>query len=75
MATLVDKGEQSAQAIQDANVAEVDRLSAQHYVVKNAMGGKLVLAPIDLSKPDLRILDSATADGKKQHVEHFSGSA
>jgi ubiquinone/menaquinone biosynthesis C-methylase UbiE len=32
-------------------------------MVKIAMGGKLVLAPIDLVRSGLRVLDSATADG------------
>lgn len=40
---------------------EMSRLSNQHGVIKAEMG-RLILAPIDLSKP-LRILDSATADG------------
>lgn len=42
---------------------EYSRLRTQHEMVKIAMGGKLVLAPIDLSQPGLRVLDSATADG------------
>jgi hypothetical protein len=42
--------------------AEVERLSYQHEVIKSFMGS-LVLAPVDLTIPGLRILDSATADG------------
>jgi hypothetical protein len=42
---------------------EISRLSNQHNVIKDAMGG-LLLAPIDLSAKPLRILDSATADGR-----------
>ena len=42
---------------------ELSRLTDQHQYVKDAMGGRLVLAPIDLFKSGLRILDSATADG------------
>ncbi|KAL8896245.1 MAG: hypothetical protein Q9207_007798 [Kuettlingeria erythrocarpa] len=45
------------------NPPEVERLTRQHEVIKDHMGGKLVLAPVDLSTPGLRILDSATADG------------
>lgn len=45
------------------NPTEVERLSYQHEIVKDFMGGKLVLAPMDLSKQDLHILDTATADG------------
>jgi len=41
---------------------EVDRLDTQHIVIREAMGS-LVLAPIDLSKPGLRILDQATGGG------------
>lgn len=42
--------------------AEVERLSYQHEVIKSFMGS-LVIAPVDLTIPGLRILDSATADG------------
>lgn len=41
---------------------EVTRLTDQHKLIKDHMGA-LVLAPLDLSQPNLRILDSATADG------------
>ncbi|KAI4858862.1 hypothetical protein F4820DRAFT_196154 [Hypoxylon rubiginosum] len=44
------------------NEKEISRLRNQHDVIKVAMGG-LVLAPVDLSKSPLRILDSGTADG------------
>ncbi|KAI9877144.1 MAG: hypothetical protein M1830_004694 [Pleopsidium flavum] len=57
-------------AVEDQNTyngprhdGEYDRLRTQHDMIKVAMGGKLVLAPIDFARPDLRILDSATADG------------
>jgi hypothetical protein len=43
---------------------ESSRLENQHFVIKDAMGGNLLLSPIDLSIGPLRILDSATADGK-----------
>ena len=42
---------------------EYDRLQIQHEMIKIAMGGKLVLPPIDLTRPDLRVLDSATGNG------------
>lgn len=42
---------------------EVERLRNQHELIRDGMGGKLIRAPIDLSKPDLHILDVATADG------------
>jgi hypothetical protein len=44
------------------NPDELQRLREQHKLIKDSMGG-LILAPIDFSKPGLRILDSATADG------------
>lgn len=42
---------------------EYKRLRAQHDMIKSVMNGRLVLAPMDISKPDLAVLDSATADG------------
>ena len=42
---------------------EVERLTYQHEVVKDCMGS-LVQAPLDISRPGLRIIDSATADGR-----------
>lgn len=40
---------------------EYDRLTIQHEMVKIAMGGKLLLSPVNLSQPNLRVLDSGTA--------------
>lgn len=40
---------------------ENERLNVQHELVKSVMGGKLLLAPVDLSLSNLRILDSGTA--------------
>ncbi|TVY85167.1 N-methyltransferase tcpN [Lachnellula suecica] len=42
---------------------EYDRLQSQHDMFKSIMKGKLIFAPVDLSNPDLHVLDSATADG------------
>ncbi|KAF1998246.1 hypothetical protein P154DRAFT_578072 [Amniculicola lignicola CBS 123094] len=42
---------------------EIYRLSLNHDVIKGAMGGKLILAPIDFVSQPRKILDSATADG------------
>lgn len=47
----------------EANSREMERLSKQHDVIKNAMGG-LLLVPAGLSTGNLRILDSGTADGQ-----------
>lgn len=41
---------------------EVARLAAQHEVFLDFMG-KLVVAPVNLNRQNLRILDSGTADG------------
>jgi hypothetical protein len=57
-------GHEEAEYLMKVNPTEVERLRLQHEVVKDAMGGKLIAAPIDLSVAGLRILDSATADGK-----------
>lgn len=42
---------------------EVSRLENQHFIIKDTMGGSLLLPPIDLLGGPLQILDSATADG------------
>jgi hypothetical protein len=44
---------------------DFDRLSTQHEWIKGCSGGcsGLLKAPIGLSRPGLRVLDSATADG------------
>ena len=47
----------------DAGKSELDRLRLQHVMIKDHMRD-LIIAPIDLSKRGLRILDQATADGK-----------
>jgi hypothetical protein len=48
----------------DDNVTEQVRLEFQHETILNSMGGKILYAPVDLSKPGLRILDSGCANGK-----------
>jgi len=40
------------------------RLFDQHTVATQALGGHLVLAPIDLDHSCVKILDSGTADGE-----------
>jgi len=45
-----------------ASSEESKRLQNQHEIFKDEMG-RLVLAPIDIKKTPLRILDSGTADG------------
>lgn len=42
---------------------ESRRLSNQHEVVKNAMGGNLLRASVVFTDRPLRVLDSGTADG------------
>ncbi|KAL7621638.1 hypothetical protein AAE478_008965 [Parahypoxylon ruwenzoriense] len=48
----------------DDNVSEQVRLEDQHETVIYAMSGQPLYAPIDLSRPGLRILDSACANGR-----------
>ncbi|UKZ81579.1 hypothetical protein TrVFT333_009351 [Trichoderma virens FT-333] len=42
---------------------EYDRLRIQHELAKTAMQGKLLYSPVDLTQPNLRVLDSATGEG------------
>ena len=49
----------------NANINELKRLADNHETIKDTMG-KLVLAPVDFSKPGLRILDSACANGRSR---------
>ena len=46
---------------------EISRLTLQHSVVKAAANNRLLFAPIDLTQPGLKIIDSACADGKLPH--------
>ncbi|KAH8773843.1 methyltransferase-like protein type 11 [Diaporthe sp. PMI_573] len=45
------------------NSIEAERLMSQHLVLIDALDGRIVLPPVDLTKPGLKILDSGTADG------------
>ena len=51
--------------------AETQRLAANHEVFIRGLGGKLTVTPLDLTKPGLKILDSACADGKVEHQRYF----
>lgn len=57
---------------QAGHAKELKRLSDNHDVFKDAIGG-LILAPVDLSKSGLLILGYATADGKspRRLEDHF----
>ncbi|KAL4903794.1 hypothetical protein BDW74DRAFT_179382 [Aspergillus multicolor] len=50
---------------------ENKRLAGQHQIVKFGMG-RLVLAPLDITRKGLRILDAATSDG--YWLEEFASS-
>lgn len=52
------------------NSNETKRLQNQHELYKDEMGGRLVLAPIDVKTSPLRILDSGTADGRLWHQQN-----
>ncbi|CAI6334454.1 unnamed protein product [Periconia digitata] len=54
------------------NKVEAERLMMQHTVLIDALGGRLVCAPIDLSKPGLKILDSGTADDTSFYIHNIS---
>lgn len=41
--------------------SENDRLNVQHALVRSIMGGKLLIAPADMGRHNLRVLDSGTA--------------
>ena len=64
MHTSMPSHETSSGYLLAQNHTEIERLSYQHEVIKDAMNGQLVLAPLDLSLRGLHILDSATADGE-----------
>lgn len=49
--------------LMEKNPEEAERLVLAQEIIVDYMG-KPVWAPIDLSKPGLKILDSATASGK-----------
>ena len=62
--------EPSARKAQDEDVyglprneKEYGRLRDQHEMVKMSLGRRLLFTPVDMSNPDLRVLDSATGDG------------
>jgi hypothetical protein len=38
-------------------------LASNYYIAKDAMGGELLRAPVDFSRP-VKVLDSVTADGE-----------
>jgi hypothetical protein len=43
--------------------ADAERLQQIHPVIKQSMGNRLILAPIDFTKPNRKILDCCTSDG------------
>ncbi|KAI1820255.1 hypothetical protein F4861DRAFT_545814 [Xylaria intraflava] len=60
MAASHDEGEDY---VLGRDPAELTRLTKQHTLLKTELGGRLVLAPLDLNGPSLKILDCACADG------------
>lgn len=46
---------------------EVQRLTDQDAAIAHAMEYKRILAPLEFSRPGLKVLDSATADGMSNH--------
>jgi hypothetical protein len=64
MAASTKDGEKTEEYILAEDTEELTRLTDQHKLITDHLDGKLVLAPLDLEQDSLRILDSATADGK-----------
>lgn len=58
-----EKAEATGRYFLPRNVEEAERMQNQHEWLKGGADG-LVLAPIDLQRRGMRVLDSATADGK-----------
>lgn len=53
------------------NLEEAERMQNQHEWLKGGANG-LVLAPIDLKRSGLRVLDAATADGTvPRHINNI----
>jgi hypothetical protein len=50
---------------------ELLRVTTQHKILKAGYSNELIQAPINLSKPGLRILDSACADGKSNLIHYL----
>ncbi|KAJ5693881.1 hypothetical protein N7536_004293 [Penicillium majusculum] len=57
-----EKAEATGRYFLPRNVEEAERMQNQHEWLKGGADG-LVLAPIDLQRRGMRVLDSATADG------------
>lgn len=60
--------EKSSSYFLPVNSLEAERLMSQHLVLIDALDGRIVLAPVDLNKPGLKVLDSGTADGMSHTV-------
>ena len=49
---------------EQGHIDEIKRLKDNDEVFKAAMGGAFLIAPVDFSRPGLKVLDSAAADGE-----------
>ena len=67
------KEEEETYFMEKENPTELERLACQHETIKRFMGN-LMLAPIDLSRPGLRILDSGTVDNKCFALKHVTAN-
>ncbi|KAF4997656.1 hypothetical protein FGRMN_3688 [Fusarium graminum] len=56
------KGDDYEYVFPDVSV-ENERLAGQHQGIKLGMGRRLCMAPLDLTRPNLRIFDGGTSDG------------
>lgn len=66
-AAVNDMTEAKKRYILSNDAAEIERMTHQHEWIKASAGG-LIKAPIDLNQENLRVLDSATADGASSRL-------
>lgn len=59
---MAPKGDDYEYVFPDISV-ENERLFGQHQGIKLGMGRRLCMAPLDLTRPDLKIFDGGTSDG------------
>ncbi|KAF3389517.1 hypothetical protein F1880_003275 [Penicillium rolfsii] len=68
MATEEQKKQVDGRYFLPRNVEEAERMQNQHEWLKGCANG-LVLAPIDLKRPGMRVLDAATADAQGYWIQ------
>jgi hypothetical protein len=64
LADMTVNPEEDPAYLLSATGLELERLRKQHEWIVSCFDGKVIFAPIDLQKPQLKILDVGCADGK-----------